>query len=453
MKLDNWLEQRARTSPDRVAVIGPDGSLTYAELEAEARSRARSLVSGGARRGGTVAVTMSAGIGKVVLVHGLMKAGAVLMPLSDRLTEKERAAAIEAGRVDLDLGVPAGKGAAEADMPLLGEHDMDEVHSRILTGGSTGTPRTVSLTYGNHLFSAMGSAFNIGVEPTDRWLCALPMSHISGLSILMRSVIYGTGMVLHDRFDPDEVGRSLEEDGVTVISLVATMLRRLLDEGVDLSGTRAVLVGGGPVPPDVLEEAIGAGAPVVQTYGMTETCSQVTTLTVEDAPRKIGSAGRPLLTSHLRIEDGQILVQGPTVSPEALDPDGWLRTGDLGRIDEEGFLFVEGRANATIITGGENVSPEEVEAVLREHPAVGDAGVLGVPDPEWQERVVALIVPAGGDGGEIDGPELLRFCAERLASYKVPKQIRSVSDLPRTASGKLQRAVLPELALRSSGTS
>ena len=444
MKLDNWLEQRARTSPDRIAVIGPDGVLTYSELEASARSLARRLVAGGARRGGTVALTMTPGIEKVVLVHALMKAGAVLMPLSDRLAPAERAAAIEAGRVDLDIGAPADLGGAEADMPLLGEHDMDEVHSRILTSGSTGSPRTVALTYGNHLFSAMGSAFNIGIEPTDRWLCALPMSHISGLSILMRSVIYGTGMVLHDRFEADRVARSLAEDKVTVISLVATMLRRLLDEGVDLSQTRAVLVGGGPVPRDLLEDAMASGVPVVQTYGMTETCSQVTTLTVEDAPRKVGSAGRPLLTSHLRIEDGEILVQGPTVSPEALDPDGWLRTGDMGRIDDEGFLFVEGRGDSMIITGGENVRPEEVEAALREHPSIEDAAVVGLPDPEWQQRVVAMIVPV--EGQPIDLPGVIDHCSTRLAPHKVPKQMTPVRELPRTASGKLRRGGLPELA-------
>lgn len=442
MKLDNWLEQRARTSPDRIAVIGPDGVLTYSELEASARSLARRLVAGGARRGGTVALTMAPGIEKVVLVHALMKAGAVLMPLSDRLAPAERAAAIEAGRVDLDIGGPADLGGAEADMPLLGEHDMDEFHCRILTSGSTGPPRTVALTYGNHLFSAMGSAFNIGMEPTDRWLCALPMSHISGLSILMRSVIYGTGMVLHDRFDSDRIARSLVDDGVTVISLVATMLRRLLDDGVDLSATRAVLVGGGPVPRDVLEEALAAGAPVVQTYGMTETCSQVTTLTVEDAERKIGSAGRPLLTSHLRIEDGEILVQGPTVSPEVIDSDGWLRTGDLGRIDEEGFLFVEGRADSMIITGGENVRPEEVESVLREHPGIEDAAVLGLPDPEWQQKVVAMVVLAEGRAVEL--AEVIAHCTRRLAPHKAPKQIVEVDELPRTPSGKLRRSGLSE---------
>src|SRR6185437_8682871 len=149
----------------------------------------------------------------------------------------------------------------------------------------------------------------------------------------------------------DRVAESLERDRITVVSLVATMLSRLLEAGADLSGPRALLIGGGPA----LEEALGRGATVVQTYGLTETCSQVTTLAPADARRKLGSAGRPLLTTHLRIRDGEILVQGPTVAPGRADPDGWLHTGDLGRIDEEGFLYVEDRIDDMIVSGGENV--------------------------------------------------------------------------------------------------
>jgi O-succinylbenzoic acid--CoA ligase len=185
---------------------------------------------------------------------------------------------------------------------------------------------------------------------------------------------------------------------------------------------------------------------VVQTYGMTETCSQVTTLAPADAERRIGSAGRPLLTTHVRIEDGEILVQGPTVSREAIDADGWLHTGDLGRIDEEGFLYVTGRNSEVIVTGGENVMPAEVEAVLLSHPAVADAAVVGRPDPEWQEAVCALVVLA--DGEEAGEEELRSHCSATLAPYKVPKRVDFVSSLPRTASGKLLRGELPELAGR-----
>jgi o-succinylbenzoate---CoA ligase len=216
--------------------------------------------------------------------------------------------------------------------------------------------------------------------------------------------------------------------------------------GADLSRPRAILIGGGPVPPDALREALAREANVVQTYGMTEACSQITTLATADAARKNGSAGRPLLTTHVRIEDGEILVQGPTVSKEATDPDEWLHTGDCGHIDEEGFLYVTGRNSEVIVTGGENVMPAEVEAVLLSHPAVTDVAVVGRPDPEWQEAVCALVVLA--DGGEAREDELRSHCSDSLAPYKVPKQVDFVSGLPRTASGKLLRGELPEPAPR-----
>ena len=441
MKLDNWLAMRAMTSPERIALRADGSEVTYAELEAEATWVARRLAAYGVRRGAKAALTIRPGREQVVLIHALMKLGAVLLPLSPRLSEAERAEILASEEPEIDLSDPAAQlTQTEADLPLLGEHDMDGIHCRILTSGSGGAPRPIPLTYGNHLFSAVGSAFNLGVDPGDRWLCCLPLSHVSGLSIVMRSVIYGTGMVLHDGFDVDRMRRSLAEDGVTITSLVSTMLVRLLDADVDLSGPRAILVGGGPVPADVLEEAIGRGATVVQTYGLTETCSQVTTLAPADARRKIGSAGRPLLTTHLRIQGGEILVQGPTVAPQCADAEGWLHTGDLGRIDEEGFLFVEDRIDDMIVTGGENVVPAEVEGVLLRHPAVMEAAVVGREDPEWQQAVTAIVVLESGADANAD--DLRRHCAGMLAPFKVPKRIELASALPRTPSGKLMRRAL-----------
>ncbi len=440
MKLDNWLAQRSQSCPDRIALVVGDERLTFAELDREAEHAARRLVAYGVRRGANVAVTMGGGLRQIVLIHALMKTGAVLLPLSPKLSAEERHAAIDGNEVSVDLDDPSRLTRTEADMPLLGEHDMEDLHCRILTSGSTGSAHSVGLTYGNHLFSAMGSAFNIGVNPEDRWLCALPVSHISGLSIVMRSVIYGSTMVLQDRFETDGVRYAIEEQGVNVISMVSTMLLRLLEEGVDLTHPRAIMVGGGPVPQGALEEALSRGASVIQTYGLTETCSQVTTLEVKEARRKVGSVGRPLLTSHLRIQDGEILVQGPTVSSEALDGDGWLHTGDAGRIDDEGFLFVEGRTDEMIISGGENVSPSEVEDVLVRHPEIVEAAVVGRPDPEWQQAVTAVVVLSSGSA--ISADEVREHCAAALASYKVPKRVEVVTELPRTASGKLHRSAL-----------
>ena len=290
MHLDNWLAQRAATCPDRPAVMAGGYEVTYAELEHEASRAARRLAARGVRRGTTIAIELPAGLDYVVLLHALMKVGAIAYPLNTRLSEHERAAELERAGPGLIISQADDAGLTEADLPLLGEHDLDALCCRILTSGSSGRPRPIGLTYGNHLWSAVGSAFNLGVEPTDRWLCCLPLFHVSGLSIVMRSVIYGTTAVVHDGFDTDRFAESLEGDGVTVVSLVATQLIRLLEGNVDLLPLRAVLVGGGPVPEEVLEEAIGRGATVVQTYGLTETASQVTTLSPVDARRKLGSA-------------------------------------------------------------------------------------------------------------------------------------------------------------------
>jgi o-succinylbenzoate---CoA ligase len=440
MKLDDWLSQRSQSCPDRTALVADGAEMTYAELEAEATWVARRLAAHGVRRGSTAALTMHPRREQVVLVHALMKVGAKLLPLSPRLTAVERAGIVAAEEPIVDLDDAGQLTQTEADMPLLGEHDMDEVCARVLTSGSSGVPRPIGLTYGNFLWSAVGSAFNIGVEPEDRWLCCLPLSHISGLGIVMRSVIYGTTAVVHEGFDVDRAGAALESDGVTVVSLVATMLTRLLEAGADLSGPRAILVGGGPVPEEPLEEATAKGATVVQTYGLTETCSQVTTLAPAEAHRKLGSAGRPLLTTHLRIQDGEILVQGPTVAPGSADADGWLHTGDIGQIDDEGFLYVEDRIDDMIVSGGENVIPAEVEEVLLRHPEVADAAVVGREDPEWQQAVTAVVVLESDSAVTPD--ELRRHCAEALAGFKVPKRIELAAALPRTPSGKLMRRAL-----------
>ena len=440
MTLDNWLAQRAQTCPDRAALVVEGRHLTYEELEAEATAAARRLAAHGVRRGATVTLELPVGVDYVVLLHALMKLGAIAQPLNTRLAPREREAELERAGPVLVVSEAGDVGGPEADLPLLGEHDLDAIHCRVLTSGTSGHPRPIGLTYGNHLWSAVGSAFNLGVDPSDRWLCCLPLYHVAGLEIVLRSVIYGTGAVVHDGFAVESVAEALERDGVTLMSVVTTQLTRLLEAGVDLSGPRAILVGGGPVPLDVLEEAIGRDAAIVQTYGLTETASQVTTLAPQEARRKLGSAGRPLLTTHLRIQDGEILVQGPVVAPGCADEDGWFHTGDLGRIDDEGFLYVEDRLGDVIVSGGESVLPAEVEEVLLSHPGVADAAAVGRADAEWQEAVEAVVVLR--DGAAVDAVELRQHCAQSLAGYKVPKRFEFVSELPRTDSGKLLRQAL-----------
>ncbi len=254
----------------------------------------------------------------------------------------------------------------------------------IHTSGTTGAAKAVELTYANHVASAAASADAVGAEPGDRWLCPLPLHHVGGLNVLIRSAINAGTVVLHERFDAERVRAVLEGGEVTLASLVPTMLARLRAIGLRRApGLRAIALGGGPIPPGLLEWAAETGIPVVPVYGMTETCSQVVA----------GSPGRALRGVELRIGDGdEILVRGPMVARGELAGDGWLHTGDLGRLDEQGLLHVLGRAKELIVTGGENVAPLEVEQALMAHPAVADAGVAGLPDPEWGEAVTAFVV-------------------------------------------------------------
>jgi o-succinylbenzoate---CoA ligase len=353
----------------------------------------------------------------VELLHALPRLGAALVPLDPR----------GPARVEARLTVDGPLGGPEADVPLRSTVDPAQVHSVILTSGTTGAPKEVELTYGNHQASALASAERLGLEAGDRWLCPLPLFHVGGLAILLRSAICGSTVVLHDGFDVGRVRADLEGGYATLVSLVPTMLGRLLDAGLrSVPRLKAALLGGGPIPEELLAEAV---LPVVATYGMTETASHIAT-------RGPGEPGaRPLAGVELRIgEEGEVLVRGPMVAPGALAPDGWLHTGDRGRLEGR-LLHVEGRLKELIVTGGENVSPVEVERVLMAHPAVADAAVAGVPDPEWGEAVTAFVVLDGHASAE----ELIHWCRERLVVFKVPKRVEQVAGLPRNPAGKLLR--------------
>jgi o-succinylbenzoate---CoA ligase len=406
----SWLRHRADSVPDRLAIRTAEAELTYSELEAEARAVATRLVDEGVQPGTGKVLGRGRGPTFPIGVHALLKIGAVVVP--------------EAPHVSASGPTAFAPGVA----------------CRLYTSGTTGEPRPVDLTLGNFWYSAVGTSLMLGIGPQDRWLCCLPVHHVAGFSILTRAAICGIGAVLHEGFDVDRVAESFAEDDVTLVSLVATQLVRLLEADVDLTRPRAIVLGGGPVPVDVIEEATGRGATVIQVYGMTETTSQVTVLETADAERKVGSAGRAVLGAGVRIQDGEIQVTGPVVAPGSAGDGEWLRTGDLGSIDSEGYLWVDGRKDDLIVTGGENVMPERVEEVLRAHPDVADAAVVGRPHPEWQQAVTAIVVLR--PGAPEDAEALRAHSAQDLAGYEVPKSFIFVPDLPRTASGKLMRSVL-----------
>ena len=490
----DWLGQRARLSADWPALLVDGHCWTYADLDRSADRAAQRLGTLGVGAGARVALLLRNGPAFVTLIHGLTRLGAILVPLNLRLTPAElewqlgdagasllihdvehaataaalgdrrpgpRRVLIASDEIDDDAAL---SNTAASDLPRRDRIDLDAVQSIIYTSGTTGHPKGAMITYGNLWWSAIGSALNLGHHHHDRWLACLPLFHIGGLSILFRSVIYGITAVVQPRFDPAAVNRAIDDDGVTIVSVVSAMLQRMLDERADRaypSTLRCVLLGGGPAPRPLLEACARRNVPVVQTYGLTETTSQVATLAPTDALRKLGSAGKPLLPTELRIERdrtiaapgevGEIIVRGPTVSPgyvnrpdatAAAVRDGWLHTGDLGYLDAEGFLYVVDRRDDLIISGGENVYPAEVEAVLLAHPAVEEAGVIGVPDARWGQIVAAVVKVRPSTPPTAD--ELREFCRQRLAGYKVPTDLRFVDALPRNATGKLLRRELRE---------
>ncbi|MGH2458675.1 MAG: o-succinylbenzoate--CoA ligase [Chloroflexota bacterium] len=487
----DWPGQRAHLSGDRLALVVGDRRWTYAGLDRLADRMARQLTALGVGAGDRVALILANGSEFVGLVHGLTRLGAILVPINRRLTPAEiewqigdagagllihdrqhvaTAEAVTDGRPgrrrrliasDEAIGEIGLTSVAESERIGRDRIDLGAVQSIIYTSGTTGHPKGALITYGNLWWSAVGSALNLGHRHDDRWLVCLPLFHIGGLSILFRSAIYGIAAIVQERFDPDAVNRAIDEDGVTIVSVVSTMLQRMLEARGDRaypSTLRCVLLGGGPAPRPLLEACASRNVPVVQTYGLTEATSQVATLAPEDALRKLGSAGKPLLGTELRIardgadavpgEVGEIVVRGPTVSPGYVNPrdasaawdDGWLRTGDLGYLDDEGFLYVVDRRVDLIVSGGENVYPAEVEAALLAHPAIEEAGVIGVPDPRWGQAVAAVIKLRGDAAPSVD--EIRAFCRSRLAGYKVPTQLRFVDALPRNATGKLLRREL-----------
>ena len=500
-----WLELQARHRPDAPALrveregAAPGSPLTWAALALATERAAALLHQAGLGAGDRLAVQLPEQLEHVLAIHAAFRLGAVLVPLHARLTAPELAwllgdcrprllVAEATERVHEALTTAGGggpiplipperllEGADPADLPPSSFRG-DRPATRLYTSGTSGRPKAITATAGQHLASAAASGLNLGVYPDDDWLCCLRLSHMGGLAILLRSVVQGTPVTLMDGFDPAREAEWLAGGSVTLVSLVPTMLRRLLDAVPDPARLahprlRAILLGGGPADRSTLERARAAGLPVLSTYGSTETCSQVATVPFEllastaggEHPAWLGSAGRMLLGAEIEIRDGagrrvapgsagELWVRGPMVArgPEGDDrfrPDGWLTTGDLGWLDRDGFLWVEGRREDLIVSGGENVYPAEVESVLSAHPAVADCAVFGLADPDWGERVAAAVVLAGRDGrgarADLED-DLTRFCRGRLAPFKVPRRWRVLEELPRTPSGKIRRRELAE---------
>lgn len=484
----DWLVHRAHISPQKIALIFGDQSWNYAALNNLVAELAAKLAVRGVTTGQHVAVLMPNRVEFVTLIHALARLNAVIVPLNIRLTETELSwqvnqsdsrilicdretepLAVElAGQVDQILSVDASETvsslldvpAAEADLWQARPLDLRHIQGIIYTSGTTGQPKGAMLTHNNHFWSATASAYRLGTDPADRWLLCMPLYHVGGMAIVLRCCLYGTAVVLQNGFEEDRVGHALGCQGVTLISVVPTMLHRLLKSQPDQlanSQLRCVLVGGAAASADLVERCLALNLPVATTYGLTEAASQVATASPDVVAVKPGHVGKPLMFVTMRVADetgqnvqlgkiGEIVVSGPTVmrgyyhQPAATEKvlrQGEFYTGDMGYVDDAGDLWVVQRRADLVVSGGENVYPVEVEQILGQHPAVDEVCVFGVEDAEWGQRVAAIVVVK--NGVQLSTQELMDFSREHLAGYKLPRLIHFIDTLPRTASGKVRR--------------
>jgi O-succinylbenzoic acid--CoA ligase len=459
------LRAAALTSPDAAAVVDGRGSISFAELDRIVS--AATLRLGELEPGSRVALYLPKDERYLVLLLALIHTGHLACPLSDRLPPQgvvpllKRAACSALISDDEKLLQVVGADLCKLrPETLLDERNtsdrmepadipLDRPATIIFTSGSTGSPKAALHTFGNHYYNALGSNANIALQPGDRWLNSLPLYHVGGLSILFRCLMAGATIALPG---PGTLhGEAIAGLGATHVSLVATQLLRLLREDVDLGGLKAVLLGGGPVPAYLVDEALTRGLPVHTSYGLTEMASQVTTTPPGAAPEELRTAGRVLAHREVSISDeGEILVRGETLFAgyvegenvdRPLDASGWFHTGDLGELDEEEYLRVRGRSDNLFISGGENVQPEEIEEVLCRLESVDKVVVVPVPDEEFGARPVAFVRT---DGIALEPEYLAQSLEPVLPRFKIPISFHPWPDA--VGAMKADRAALGERA-------
>lgn len=468
METQNWLLKQAATQPNQIAIDDGNERLSFAELKKQVEVVVGKIdhLNPGSRVGLLATNTLMS----YKLALAIMCSGRTIVWLNWRLAGEELERQIKDSGLQLCLvenslwrsGMTNPFKSYSAFLitnadpgELIPVFKSDWVASIMYTSGTTGKPKGVLQTFGNHFYSAVSSALNLGLSPADKWLCVAPIFHISGFSIIMRGLIYGMTVRLVEKFRAEEIERILANETVTIMSVVPFMLKKLIQQQNKTnthynSAFRCMLLGGGTIDQETLEICLQRSIPVVQCYGMTETCSQIIALRSADALLKLGSVGQPLFSTQLKLsKDGEILLKTPALTPGYLNLpdklpskmiDGWYRTGDIGHLDKEGYLYIDGRADEMLISGGENIFPQEVEQVYQRYPQINEIAVVGQNDSVWGQVPVAFVV----SDRRLSTTKLMNYGYEHLARYKVPQHYIFVSELPKNASGKIRRFMLRE---------
>ncbi|EKX67976.1 long-chain-fatty-acid--CoA ligase [Streptomyces ipomoeae] len=486
--LGSWPARRARKTPGRTALIHGDTSITYAELYERTTRLAHALRASGVRRGDRIAYLGPNHPSYLETLFAAGTLGAVFVPLNTRLAGPEiayqlgdsgaKALVYASGFTGLVAGLPgdtdvrtyvevgaeyeallAGAEAEPIDQPV----GPDDTCIIMYTSGTTGRPKGAMLTHGNIIWNAVNVLVDQDVITDERALVSAPLFHTAGLNMLTLPVLLKGGLcVLVESFVPEATFDLIERHRITFMFGVPTMFDQVARHprwaDADLSSLRMLSCGGSPVPTPLIAKYQERGLTFLQGYGMTEAAPGTLFLDAEHAVSKAGSAGVPHFFSDVRVvrpdmtpvdvdEPGEVVVRGPHVMPgywglpeetAAVFADGWFRSGDAARVDEDGYVFIVDRIKDMIISGGENIYPAEIEDQLLAHPDIVECAVIGVPDEKWGEVPRAVVVPR--EGASLDPDEVLASLAGRLAKYKIPKSVVLADELPRTASGKLLKA-------------
>ncbi|MGD6749725.1 acyl-CoA synthetase [Streptomyces sp. BH105] len=483
--LGSWPARRARKTPHRTALIHGDTTLTYNDLHIRTTRLAQALRDRGVRRGDRVAYLGPNHPSYLETLFAAGILGAVFVPLNIRLAGPEIAyqladsgakALIHApshaglvaglpGRTDIRTYLAVGPEyeaalAAGSEEPIDQPVTPDDTCIIMYTSGTTGRPKGAMLTHGNLTWNAVNVLVDHDLIADERALVSAPLFHTAGLNMLTLPVLLkGGACVLVDAFDPGTTLDLVEQHRITFMFGVPTMFDQVARHprfrDADLSSLRLLTCGGSPVPTPLITAYQQRGLTFLQGYGMTEAAPGTLFLDAEHAVGKAGSAGVPHFFSDVRVvrpdltsvdvgETGEVIVRGPHVMPgywglpeetAAVFADGWFRSGDAARVDEDGYVFIVDRLKDMIISGGENVYPAEIEDLLLGHPDIVECAVIGVPDDKWGEVARAVVVPR--EGAQLDSDKVLGSLAGRLAKYKIPKSLVIADELPRTASGKL----------------
>ncbi|MGC4962421.1 acyl-CoA synthetase [Gordonia sp. DT101] len=493
--LGSWVTRRARMSPASTALTDGDTAMTYAELDRRVTALAHGLRRLGVRRGVRVAYLGFNGAGFVETLFAVAKLGAVFLPVNTRLAAPElrhvladsgsrlllhqesfsaAVAAAEGGDLDLQVRVVSDTPTAmdplmDADQSPIDEAmEHDDLFMLQYTSGTSGRPKGVMLTHGNVIWNVLNLLIDVDLGSNEVALVTAPMFHTAALNqVLLPVILKGGTCLLEAKFDPARAIEVIANRGVTMLFGVTSMYQALAEEPAfgtaDLHTLRIALSGGAPIPEALLRTYVDRGLRITQGYGLTETSPGATMLREADGLRKLGSAGTSCFFSDVRVVDpdgrtapagepGEVLVQGPNVSPgywrnetatAAAFDDGWIHTGDVAVVDDDGFVYIVDRLKDMYISGGENVYPAEVEQAIYDHPDILECAVVGVSDAQWGEVGRAFVRVRSGSS--LDHEQLLAFLAGRIARYKLPRSTVIRDELPRNASGKLQRSKLKEL--------